>query len=344
MSFARIRGHARALETLRRTLASGRLPHALLLSGPDGVGKRRVALELAKALNCEGELGRSEADACDACRSCRLVDRGSHPDVLVAAPEGRFLKIAQVRDAERHVTLSPFAGRRKVAILDGAEAMTQEAANAFLKTLEEPPGAAVIVLVSADPTRLLPTVRSRCQEVRFGLLAEEVVAALLVEGGMEGAEAARAAALGQGSVAQARVWAERFRVEEQDALLAGTWASLASAGRALAWARQLTDRYRDRRELVPWLLLLLGHWARDLARAASSADEGGARAAVAPRERPTDRAGVPGGNNLPLRTALAWYDAVAAAQAALEYNVNLQLALEAMLLRMRAALRGQSSR
>src|SRR3990170_4815280 len=130
MSLARIRGHAQALAVIRRALEAGRLPHALLLSGPEGVGKRQVAREVAKALNCRA--AGAAAEACDACASCRLADPGAHPDILAVAPEGRWLKIAQIRDVERHAPLSPYAGRRKAAILDAAEAMTQEAANAFL--------------------------------------------------------------------------------------------------------------------------------------------------------------------------------------------------------------------
>ncbi len=323
MSFARIRGQGRALELIRRALQAGRLPHALLFSGPDGVGKRQTARELAKALNCAAPAAGGEA--CDACPSCRLVDRGAHPDVLAVGPEGRSLKIAQVREVERHVALTPYAGRRKVAILDAAEAMTEEAANAFLKTLEEPPGEAALVLVSAAPTGLRPTIRSRCQEVRFGPLPEDVVVALLAEAGIAPAETPRAAALGAGSLTLARAWAERFPRERQDEVLRETRAALASPGRALALARKLNEEYKGRRDLVPWLLLLLGAWARDLARPPADA-------AGADRDR------------IPLPAALALYDAVAAAQRALDFNVNMHLALEAMLLRMHAALRGQPAR
>src|SRR3989304_1672971 len=130
MSLARIRGHAQALAVIRRALEAGRLPHALLLSGPEGVGKRQVALEVAKALNCRA--AGAGAEACDACASCRLGGRGAPP-----------------------------AARRRAAILDAAEAMTPEPANAFLKTLEDPSGCAVLFLISAAPTDLLPTIPSR---------------------------------------------------------------------------------------------------------------------------------------------------------------------------------------
>ena len=340
MSLARIRGHVRALGIIRRALQAGRLPHALLLSGQEGVGKRQVALEVAKALNCAGPT--AGVDGCDACTSCRLIDRvvdpetGSraHPDVLVLGPKGRSLRIAQVRDVERHANLSPSAGRRRAAILDAAETMTHEAANAFLKTLEEPPGGAVLILVSAAPAALLPTVRSRCQEVRFGPLPDGVLLALLAEEGIDAEEARRAAELGAAGVGQAKLWAERFPRQRQDELLQQLWASLPSPARALAWADRLAkeispDRARPDRDSTPLVFLLLGTWARHLAMQendplASSRDEGSAP--------------WPGQKTVSRTAALALYAAVADAQEALHRNANLRLTLEAMLLRMRRTL------
>ena len=138
MSFARILGHDRPLRLIRRALETGRLPHALLFSGPDGVGKLTVARELGKALNCAVEAGR---DACDACPSCRLADRGErgeHPDILIVGPAGRSLKIDQIREVERHAALSPYAGRRRVAIVDAAGATNPPGPDRLPQT---PPGA-----------------------------------------------------------------------------------------------------------------------------------------------------------------------------------------------------------
>ncbi len=335
MSLDRIRGQTRALNLIRRAVEAERLPHALLFSGPEGVGKRTAALELAKALNCAGG---AAPDACDACPSCRLVGCEAHPDILVVAPEGgsRSLKIAQVREVERHAVLSPYAGRRKVALVDAAEAMTQEAANAFLKTLEEPPGGAVLILISSAPMSLLPTIRSRCQEVRFGPLPEVVVVALLAEAGIDPAEARRAADLGAGGVGQAMRWAERFPRNRQDDLLQQLWSSLSSPARIVAWADRLAkeislDRARPERDIVPLVFLLLGTWARRLATGGGTAP-------------PVEEVAWPGRGAVGRRAALALYAAVARAQDAVNRNANLRLTLEAMLLRMRAALGDQGSR
>jgi DNA polymerase-3 subunit delta' len=346
MSFARIRGHPKALGIIRRALQAGRVPHALLFAGPEGVGKRQVALEVAKALNCAGPT--AGVDGCDACPSCRLADRMAetlgeppanrrlHPNIIVVAPEAgsRSLKIAQIREVERHATLSPYAGRRRVAILTAAETMTHEAANAFLKTLEEPPGGAVLILVAAAPTALLPTVRSRCQEVRFGPLPDTVLSALLAESGIDAEEAQRAAELGAAGVGQGKLWAEKFSREKQDQLLQDLWASLPSAARALAWATRWAkelapDRARPEQDITPLAFLLLGTWTRHLAMPEdhARASSGGGGGAPWPGKGAVGRA-----------AALALYGAVAEAQEALHKNANLRLTLEAMVLRMRRTL------
>ncbi len=339
MSLARIRGHAQALGIIRHALQAGRLPHALLLSGPEGVGKRQVALEVAKALNCSGVPAGGTAagpDACDACRSCRLVESGAHPDVVVLelAPKERWLKIDQIREIEHHVTRTPYAGRRRVAIVDAAECMTSQAQNAFLKTLEEPPGRAVLILISGAPTALLPTVRSRCQEVRFGPLPDAVLSTLLAEEGLDAGEAQRAAELGAAGVGQAKLWAERFPRKRQDELLVHLWASLPSPAGALAWADRLAktlapDRARPDHDLTPLVFVLLGTWARHLAvdEKGPLAPSGGEGSAPWPGKGAVGRA-----------ASLALYAAVVEAQEALHKNANLRLTLEAMLLRMRRAL------
>src|SRR6266487_606693 len=136
-------GNERVVEGLRVAVEKGRLPHALLFVGPAGVGKTRLALELAKALNCEGE-----DSPCGACVHCRQIASGSHPDVvLLERGEGKdSIAIGQVRELRQEATLRPFQGRRKVYVIAGAEALTAQAADALLKTLEEPPPELVLVL------------------------------------------------------------------------------------------------------------------------------------------------------------------------------------------------------
>lgn len=157
---------------LERLTRADRLPHALLLAGPDGVGKRRFAAALGAARVC----ARPGPDgACGGCRDCRLVAAASHPDLLqLDAEPGRALKIDQVRTLSDFVALRSHAGRLRVVTLIGAERLNINAANALLKTLEEPPAGCLLLLLSAAPGRLPATVRSRCQRLALNLPARGV--------------------------------------------------------------------------------------------------------------------------------------------------------------------------
>jgi DNA polymerase-3 subunit delta' len=157
---------------LRQSLARGRLAHAYLFAGPRGSGKEAVAGTLAKALNCL----EAEHDSCDRCDSCRRIDAGNHPDIYWLRPESksRRISIEQIRDFERGINLKPTSARIKVGIVVDADCLGEEASNAFLKTLEEPPAQTVILLLTAEPQRLLPTILSRCLKLSFGSTARSV--------------------------------------------------------------------------------------------------------------------------------------------------------------------------
>ena len=143
------------------------------MSGDSGIGKRLAALNYAKALNCQTPV---DSDACDRCISCRKIDKEIHPDVTTLLPENDELKIETIRRAEEILSLRPYEGKKKVLIVDDADKMNINSANAFLKTLEEPPDDSIIVLVSASPDRLPDTIRSRCMHVRFRPLSHEAFA------------------------------------------------------------------------------------------------------------------------------------------------------------------------
>ncbi len=171
-------GHEEARAFLSQRLQQGRLAHAYLFVGPPGVGKRTLALALAQALNCLGD-----APPCGQCSQCRRIASGNHTDVAVLALQehGREIGIDSVRDLQRTLSLRPFEGRHRVAIVREAERMSREAANALLKTLEEPPDQAVLVLTTADEEALLPTVRSRCQRLQLDPLSVGRLSHLLQE-------------------------------------------------------------------------------------------------------------------------------------------------------------------
>jgi len=201
MGFGEVKDQQAAVAALTRALAAGKVPHAYLFEGPAGVGKLLTARALATALNCEA----GGADGCGACESCRKIAAAVHPDVRwLTIPEGkRRIPIEAVREAERWIAVRPHEGRAKVLIVEPAEQMSEQAANALLKTLEEPRPGSFLVLVTARASALLPTVRSRCQRVRFGPLERETVEGILVERGAAPEEAALVAALSEGSVERA---------------------------------------------------------------------------------------------------------------------------------------------
>lgn len=152
------------MRTLLGTLRRRRIPSAMLLSGDAGIGKKLAAISYAKALNCgEPESG----DCCDRCQSCRKIDLGLHPDVTVISPENDEIRIEAVRKIADVLSLKALEGAWKVVVVDDADRMNTSAANAFLKTLEEPPDQSVILLVSSRPDTLPSTIMSRCMPVRF---------------------------------------------------------------------------------------------------------------------------------------------------------------------------------
>jgi len=179
VAFSRILGQEQAVRIFSSVLRAGRLAHAYLLLGPPGVGKRLTADELAKAAMCENP----QPDACDACGPCQRFGAGRHADVHVVAPaEGkRNIVIDDIKSLQSSISLKPVEGGYKTYLIDGADKMTIEASNAFLKTLEEPPPRSLILLIASTLETLLDTIVSRCQIVRFRSLAPDVVAALLGE-------------------------------------------------------------------------------------------------------------------------------------------------------------------
>jgi DNA polymerase-3 subunit delta' len=183
MALRDIIGQDRAIRILRKTLERRKIPSSYLFAGESGIGKKMTAINLAKALNCFAAQGHDNQitayDCCDACSSCRKIDANMHPDFRLISPENGLIKIEEIREIDKILSLKAFEGRYKTVIVDDAEAMNQSAANAFLKTLEEPPEQSLIILVSSNPDRLPDTMRSRCSRINFMPLSlkdcEEVI-------------------------------------------------------------------------------------------------------------------------------------------------------------------------
>jgi DNA polymerase-3 subunit delta' len=200
VGWKRVRGYDDLIEGFRRVVSRGRLAHAYLFTGPAGVGKRLFATELARALLCEKQAG--PLTACDRCPACLQIDAGTHPDYHFAArpPESHDFPIDLMRDVCATFNLKSARGRGKVVVIDDADDLNDQAANCFLKTLEEPPPRSLLILIGSGPERQLPTIVSRCQVVRFSPLPADVMRALLIESGIgDPAVQDRLIRLGQGS-------------------------------------------------------------------------------------------------------------------------------------------------
>ena len=279
--FQAIAGHARVLSLVARAIARDSLPPAMLMAGPAGVGKRLTAVAVAQAVNCLHSRATAafERDACGECASCRRIARGVHPDVIVVEPgDTGSIGVDQIRDAIDRAQYRPFEGRRRVVVVDDADAAGAPAQSALLKTLEEPPSASIFILVSAMPDALLATVRSRLPRVRFGSLTPaEVAHVLMRDHKYLEADARAAAADADGSISraldaqaidvtQAREAAQRLLVET---------ARSDDPARRISLARDLTGGKgtpAQERSRLAVCLRSLGSLLRDVGVVATRAD------------------------------------------------------------------------
>ena len=181
-------GHDKAVKTLTRAIDSDRIAHAYLIAGPPQIGKMTLAMDIARAVNCVADeqpnmFGETEPKPCNTCGPCDRITRGLHTDVRVVTlgqdSRGRtqtLISIDQVREVQREASLRPSEGKYRVFIFDRAEYLSQGAATALLKTLEEPPDQVIFILAATDSDRLLPTISSRCQTYRLRPIRQSVIA------------------------------------------------------------------------------------------------------------------------------------------------------------------------
>ncbi|HUF48534.1 MAG TPA: DNA polymerase III subunit delta' [Vicinamibacterales bacterium] len=273
MPLADVIGHGHVRNLLRQAVAKGRVPQSLLFAGPDGVGKRAVAVALAQALNCPS---RTDGDACGRCPTCQRISHGTHSDVvLLDRGDEASIKIKALRERVLDlVGYRPFEGARRVFIIDPADDLTTEAQDALLKTLEEPPPSVVLILIASSPDTLLPTIQSRCRRLRFGPLSETDVAAVLIDRlAMPAARARSLAAASGGSVQGALAQEDDAAAGDREAALAVLRAARqASVGPRLKASTALAQHGSKRRdrEALGARLAALASLTRDLGVMAAS--------------------------------------------------------------------------
>ena len=320
-------GNEQAQAILERALSAGQLRHAYLLHGPEGVGKLTLALAFAQAALCQRRLP-GESEACGECASCRKVAHGNHADLtVVQSEEGkRWLSIDTVRAMEHLASLAPTEGAYRIFIFPDMESLQERAANALLKTLEEPPDGVIILLLATEPDALLPTILSRCQLIALRPLPpEQISAALRERWGVAPAAAERLAGLANGRLgwavrAQERPedQAERERTLERIVALVA-----APIDERMRIAGELgSDNATVRATLDLWI-----GWWRDVTLVANGAH---ALLSAGMARHAAERIGVAIGPN----RARAFLDALLMALASMDINANPRLTLENLALEL----------
>ena len=264
-----VNGQAHAVGTLLRALGSGRLHHAYLFAGPDGVGKTLTARAMAAALLCHAPT----PDACGRCSACHRVAESAHPDLHIlkrrekeSGADGALeqqIKIEQVRELQQALSYKAFEGKRRSVLILDAERMNAATSNALLKTLEEPGPDTHFALVSSAPHLLLPTILSRCQRVRFQPLERSVVAeALSARTGLDLAAADLLAGLAEGSIGRGLQLAESSLLAEREQLIAR--ADDSDGRKHVPQLLDLAEELANRKNDLPLVFQILRTWYRDL--------------------------------------------------------------------------------
>jgi len=202
MSFEDVLDQKEAVNILKEELKDDRINHAYLFYGKEGIGKKTLAVEFARALLCN----EVKNDSCNICNNCRRVEHGNHPDLKIIEENEKTnnLKIDQIREMQKEMAYKPYESEFKIYIIDGAEKMTTQAANSLLKTLEEPPSYAIIILISEELNKLLPTVISRCQNLRFSNISREKMKEFLNKQNIAKEKQELIIGLAQGSIGKAK--------------------------------------------------------------------------------------------------------------------------------------------
>jgi len=333
----------RPLRILTACLQKGTIPHALLFTGIEGVGKERAAVALAMACNCAANREGSDSERvvgrttdlsntgrsfttqpCGSCKSCRKIESDNHPDIIRLKPSGPFIKIDQIRTLCQTLAMKPYEAGMRVVIISDAQAMNPAAGNALLKVLEEPPVRTILVLIAAHISNLLPTIVSRCQHIRFNPISKMNLESVLVrDHGIDAGDATVIATMAAGSMSRAlgmyrTNWIKRryWLINELDSLSAG------SMNRLLAFGGQLAKNKDD----LPDALEVLKTWLRDLVIAKLHPDRMINHDLASKLQQASQK--------MSLASLLSKFETIQSTQNAIQAGTNIRLAMESMVLKL----------
>ena len=334
IGFDAIVGQHHPITLLKTLIRNGTLPHALLFTGDDGVGKQTTAMAFAMACNCRtlksalaSPVKPNAIDACGECAPCKKIIGGHHPDIIQIAPMPSVIKIDQIRALLENLALKPNEADKRVVIISNAQCMNPESGNALLKVLEEPPDRTLMVLTARQTSDLLPTIVSRCRHIHFSPLDAADIEQVLIQVDQVKAQSARTVAgLCGGSIARARKWVDPKWIKRREWIIEALSHVLATGPAHIEPWMALSEILARRKDLVEESLEIITMWLRDLLVARH------APAHVLNKDR-LDTLSKTAQTVTPVQL-LAYIDAVDHARESLKSNTNLRLTLDAMVLTM----------
>lgn len=262
MAWKQFEGQTQAVNLLQQAIRNDRVGHAYLFAGPNGVGKKAVAFHMAKALFCQEQDG----DSCGRCVLCRRIENGNHSDVHFLAPDGALIKIGQIRDLQKEFAYRAKESKQKIYIIEQVDTMTPEAANSLLKFLEEPVSRIVAILLTDKPHAVLPTILSRCQQIRFVSPPPERIAQQLTQEGIN-ASAARIASQLSVSMDQARELCQSKAFALAQNVVIQLTQDLVKSSNTPWLTMNDWIREEELRQQIPLLLDMLLIWLKDVSNA-----------------------------------------------------------------------------
>lgn len=332
--FDAIVGQQHSITLLKTLIRNGTLPHALLFTGDDGVGKQTTAMAFAMACNCRtlnsalaSHLQPDTIDACGECTPCKKIAGGHHPDIIHIAPMSSIIKIDQIRALLGSLTLKPNEADKRVVIISNAQCMNPESGNALLKVLEEPPDRTLMILTARQTSDLLPTIVSRCRHIHFSPLNVADIEQLLIQVDQVEAQSARTiAGLCGGSIARARKWVDPKWIKRREWIIEALGQALMGGPTKIQTWLAFSEILARRKDLVEESLEIITMWLRDLLVARYAPTHVLNKDRVDTLSRTAQTVGP--------AQLLAYIDAVDHARQALTSNTNLRLTLDAMVLTM----------